>query len=233
MPRDPWNKGLTKETSVSVRKISQTMRAKKIDNFAQWREQAKREGLIRSEYPVLKKDGDLAELIGVVLGDGHIGIFPRTECLRIVANASNKGFIKRYTLLVEKIFDQKPYVKKRNDSNAVDIRIYQKHISKRLGVPSGARKDIVWRVPAWVLANEEYIVRYLRGLYEAEGCFCAHRPTYTYKFIFANLNRSLLSTVYVLWQQLGFHPHKTVRDVQISKREESYRAKELIKFRSY
>lgn len=233
MARTSWNKGLTKDTSVSVKKISQTMRAKKIDNFARWRSQAKKDGVIRGEYPAFKKDGDLAELIGVVLGDGHIGLFPRTESLRIVGNAFNTGFIKRYARLVEKIFDQKPYVKKRNDSNAVDIRIYQKYISGRLGIPSGSRKDHTYCVPAWLLANREYVVRYLRGLYEAEGCFSVHRPTHTHKFIFANRNQSMLRTVHELWERLGFHPHVTTYNVQISKKEEVYRAKELIRFRKY
>ncbi len=81
---------------------------KKIDNFSEWRDRMKKLGKIRSIYKDLKKDGDLAELIGVILGDGHIGIFPRTECLLIFSNTKNKGFIRRYSALVEKIFDKKP-----------------------------------------------------------------------------------------------------------------------------
>lgn len=40
-----WSKGYTKETHFSVAKISKTFREKKIDNFAHWREGAKRTGL--------------------------------------------------------------------------------------------------------------------------------------------------------------------------------------------
>ena len=68
----PWSKGYTKETHPSIAKISRTFKKKGIDNFAAWRKEAKRKGLIKAVWPSLKKNIDLAELIGVVLGDGHI-----------------------------------------------------------------------------------------------------------------------------------------------------------------
>lgn len=58
-------------------------------------------------YTEPTKDGDLAELIGVVLDDGHIAAFPRTEELSIFSNKIG----------------------------CIRIRIYQKHIQARLGVP--------------------------------------------------------------------------------------------------
>lgn len=95
----PWCKGYTKETHPSVLKISKTFKKKKIDNFKEWREKMKKMGKIRSSYPLFKKDGNLAELIGVILGDGNILKFPRTEALTISSNAKNSGFIKRYSSL--------------------------------------------------------------------------------------------------------------------------------------
>lgn len=74
-----WNKGYKKDNHPSLLKISRTFKKKKIDNFAEWRGQAIRGGLIKAEYPILEKTADLAELIGVILGDGHIGKFPRTK----------------------------------------------------------------------------------------------------------------------------------------------------------
>src|SRR3989338_1342748 len=125
-----WSKGFTKETHPSVKKISTTMKKRKLDNFYQWREEMKKAGKIPSVYPPFKKNGDLAELLGVVLGDGHIGKFPRTEALRIAANANHKGFINRYAMLVEKIFGKRPHISKRTSTNCTNITIYQKNISK-------------------------------------------------------------------------------------------------------
>lgn len=228
-----WNRGLTKYTHPSVLKISETMKRRKINNFSKWMEKMKKLGKIKSAYPELPKNGDLAELIGVVLGDGHIGIFPRSESLLIFSNSNNPGFVKRYAALVERIFDKKPAVKKQFNANCIRISIYEKNISNRLNIPSGARKNRKIIIPKWISQNEEYIIRYLRGLYEAEGSLCIHKPTGTYKFLFSNLNTSMLDNVFLLLKKLGFHPHSDKRRVQISRKEEVYKFNDLIKFREY
>ena len=229
----PWNKGYNKETHPTLAKISQTFKRKKIDNFSEWRKEAIKQGLIKVDYPSLEESGDLAELIGVILGDGYIGEFPRTEVLGVYANTNNQGFIDRYSDLIEKTFDKKPRVTKRKTSNCTNIIIYQKNISKRLKIPSGARKDKYIGIPRWIWKNEKYLIRYLRGLYEAEGSFSVHLPTYTYKFAFANRNISLLDNVYRSLRKLGFNPHRTRISIQISRKEEVYKCKDLLEFRKY
>lgn len=191
-----WSKGFTKETHPSIRKISDTMKRKKIDNFALWRNRMKELGEIPASHPSFGRSGDLAELMGVVLGDGHLSRFPRTEELTIFSNADNKGFIERYSHLLEKIFSKKAYVAKMSRSNCVRIRIYQKEIKKCFGVPYSPRGKKSIGVPMWISKNKRYIVRYLRGLYEAEGSFCVHEPTSTYKFLFRNRNLSMLRNVF-------------------------------------
>lgn len=209
------------------------MKRKGIDNFKQWRERMKLEGKIKSRYDPLKRNEDLAELIGVVLGDGHICRFVRTESLRIVGNANNPNFAKYYAHIIEKVFDKKPYVVKRKTSEAFDITIYEKYISKRLNIPTGSRRDKKFLVPRWILSNKNYIIQYLRGLYEAEGSISFHKKTYTHKMIFSNKNNSLLNNVYYLVKQLGFHPHRSGFKIQISKKQEVQEFKNLLHFRHY
>lgn len=190
-------------------------------------------GKIKSVYKTLKRDGDLAELIGVVLGDGHIGIFPRTDSLLIFSNTKNKGFIRRYAGLVEKIFDKKPVIKHLTSCNCTRISIYEKYISKRLEIPKGARIKKRFSVPRWILKERDFVLRYLRGLYEAEGNFSMHKPTCTYKMFFSNYNLSLEKIVYRLVKQLGFHPNLSGQKVQISRKKEVYDFIKLISFRKY
>lgn len=228
-----WNKGQTKANNSSVKKISDTMRLKKIDNFKEWRDKMKKEGRIKSEYLPLVKNGDLAELIGVVLGDGHICVYPRCEELRLISNSNSPGFIERYAGIMEEVFKKNPYIIQSGQSNSAKIGIYEKLISKRLGVATGARRDLKIVVPKWISKKREYVIRYLRGLYEAEGSFCVHEPTYTHKFLFANRNVSMLGNVFNLMQSLGFHPYKTKDQVQISRKEEVYRAMKVLGFREY
>lgn len=228
-----WSKGQTKYTNLSVKKISDTMKRKKIDNFKTWREQMKSENKIKSEYLSFKKDGDLAELIGVILGDGHIRTYPRTEELSIFSNSNNLDFIKRYSTLVEKIFNKKPAITLHSGENCTRIRIYQKYISKRLGVPFSPRANLNIQVPKWIISNKKYMVRYLRGLYEAEGSYSVHKPTYTYKMLFSNRNISILKNVFKLVLKLGFHPHQSKDKIQLSKKNEILEFIDLIEFRKY
>ncbi|MEI7688614.1 MAG: LAGLIDADG family homing endonuclease [Candidatus Nomurabacteria bacterium] len=228
-----WNRGLTKENNNSVKKISETMKNKHIDNFYHWREKMKKEGKIKSIYLPFKKNGDLAELIGVTLGDGHLCVYPRTEELRIISNSKNTGFIERYSIILEKVFKKKPYIINSKISNSTRIGLYEKNISERIQIPTGARKNIVIIVPDWILRDKKYIVRYLRGLYEAEGSFNVHSSTYTYKFSFSNSNESMLNNVFDLMKVIGFNPHKSKNQIQISRKEEVYKAMKILKFRDY
>jgi hypothetical protein len=229
-----WNRGQTKDTNFSVFKISNTMREKGIDNFKGWRDKAKMEGKIKSDYPPLKRDGDLAELLGMALGDGHVCVYPRTEELRITLNADDVDLIERCAVLIEKVFGKKAYVIPcSRGSNATKVGLYEKHISERLGMPTGARKHLTIKVPAWILKNRDFIVRYLRGLYEAEGCFCIHEPTCTFKLQFSNVNKSMLDNVFRLMKKLGFHPHRSPTQIQLSKKEEVMEAVRVLQFRRY
>ncbi|MBI5913636.1 hypothetical protein HY839_04325 [Candidatus Azambacteria bacterium] len=228
-----WSRGFTKDTHPSVKKISETMRAKHIDNFSKWRKEMRRRGKIKSKYGSFPKTGYLAELIGVVLGDGHIQAFPRTERLIIAANANNTGFVLRYTMIVRKIFKKEPRCMKVKTAQCIRISIYEKHISRRLGVPTGNRKNSTVGVPLWVWRNKKLLIRCLRGLYEAEGSFCVHKPTGTYKMLFSNKNPILLSDVDRGLRMLGFHPNRSGFKIQLSAKKEVYAFRELIRFRKY
>lgn len=203
------------------------------NNLRTWWHKVKTEGKAPSVYLPFEENEDLAELIGVVLGDGHIEKFPRCERLVILSHSDDEGFIERYSALVEKIFNKKPTVFKRKTEKCVQISLYQKEISSRLGIPTGAKLHKEIKVPDWILLKKRCILSYLRGLYEADGCFSVHKPSSTYKLFFSNDNQSLLKNVYNLLIELGFHPHIRNCDVQISRKKEVYELIELLQFRKY
>lgn len=231
--RHAWNKGFTKATHPSIQKLSDTLKRKKIDNFRLWRAQMRDRGLIKTTSRPLRRNADLAELIGVVLGDGSITAFPRTECLRIVANANNAGFIRRYARLVDRVFSKEPHVAKRSSSNAINITIYECCISSRLGIPAGAKGSLRDVLPAWISKEKGLLIAYLRGLYEAEGSYCVHEKTYTHKLLFSNKNPALLDAVFRSLRKLGFHPHRSPDKIQISRKQEVQNLRHLLRFRRY
>lgn len=188
----PWSKGYTKETHPSLAKISRTFKEKKIDNFAGWREKARKKGLIPRDYPPFKKNQELAFIIGLILGDGHVSKFPRTECLRIALGTDKPALWKYVTKIVRKVFHKNPAVFKCRESACMTITIYQKDLGKRLGVPIGARKQLLVQIPQWVWRSRRFLISYLKGLFEAEGSFSIHQRTCTYNLSFSNTNVSLL-----------------------------------------
>lgn len=228
----PWNKGYTKDTHPSLQQTSRTMKAKGIDNAKSWREEKRQNGDL-PRYNKLHCNGDLAELLGAIYGDGSIYAFDRTEYLRIACNSKYPEWVERCAGLIEAVFQKKPNIRQRRQCRCIDITLYQKFISSRLNIPAGAKGHREIKIPSWVLKNEKFIIRYLRGLYETEGSLSVHEPTYTYKLMFTNRNDSLLAQVEYLWKRLGFHPHRSLYKVQISKKDEVLAASELIGFRQY
>jgi intein-encoded DNA endonuclease-like protein len=209
------------------------MKERKLDNFRKWRNAMKAEGKIKSIYPSFVKDGDFAELIGVILGDGNIGVHPRTEKLTIAVNSNNHGFIQRYSRLVKKVIGKNPTIRKQK-GNCVKIYLYENNLAKRLEIPAGNRRHIKWKTPKWIWNSRAYLIRYLRGLYEAEGNFAVHRPTYTYKMFFVNRNRSLLNSVYWALPKVGVKcAHMEKSRVTVSRKAEVLKLRDLLEYRHY
>ncbi|MBI3323305.1 MAG: hypothetical protein HYZ95_02435 [Candidatus Omnitrophica bacterium] len=142
-----WNRGKTKENDPRVRKISETFKAKRIDNFAQWRRNARRIGRIPNTQTPLARSEQLAFLIGLTLGDGHVETFPRSERLRIVLG-TDKPLLWQYAVkVIQGIFVKEPWVQQRKQAACVDISLYQTRLSERLGVPTGDRRKLAVRLP--------------------------------------------------------------------------------------
>lgn len=229
----PWNKGKTKETDLNVRKISESLKKKRIDNFRVWRENARKKGLIPSSYPAIRKDINLAFMIGLILGDGNLYKFPRTESIRIVLG-TDKPLLSQYSEeMMYKVFSKKPTARKRKDSACLDLVIYQKNLSKRLEIPLGARGKLPIKLPIWIWRKKRFLIMCLKGLFEAEGSFSIHLPTYTYNLSFSNCNVSLLDEVEKALSLLGFHPERRYNAVRLRKKEETFDFVELIQFRKY
>lgn len=225
MPHHAWNKGLTKKDSAGLARVAVARRAK--NNFARWRTNNP------VQYADIRQSTDLAFLIGLVLGDGNIYKSPRTESLTLALGTDKPALWRYAASVIEKIFQKKPYVAKITASECMRVRIYQKHISARLGIPIGARGDLTLSIPSWIQDNKSFLVAYLKGLFEAEGSLCIHLPTCTYNFAFANRNESLLTIVEQSLKRLGFTPRRRPINIALRKQDEVRAFEKLISFRKY
>ncbi len=190
-------------------------------------------GKIPKDYPKFIPSEELAEFVGVILGDGNISKFPRTERLVIVGNSNNPGFISHYANIANKLFNKKPTIMEVKYENATRISIYQKNISRRLHIPSGDRGKLNIKIPKWIWRRKLYLIKLLKGLFEAEGCLSIHLPTCTYNFQFSNKNKSILETVLKALKLLGYHPEIRPNSIRLRKKSEALHFQNLIRFKKY
>lgn len=188
---------------------------------------------MKTDYPPLEKTGDLAILIGLVLGDGHVAVFPRTERLEITLGTDKPKLIDYTFRLMERVFAKIPITRTVKNSRCVKVGIYEKFISKRLKVPTGNRRHSTNGIPKWVWGKREYLIGCLKGLFEAEGSLSIHLPTCTYNFAFANRNEKLLDDVRRGLVKLGLHPEIRTTAIRIRRKHEVKYLQELISFRKY
>lgn len=229
----PWDKGKSKETDLRVKKISDTFKKRKIDNFSKWREEMKKIGKIRSFYPDFFKSNELAFLIGISLGDGNIQSFPRTDRLLVSLNTKYPELVDYVSLIMSKIFEKEAVVKKVKKSNCMRVWIYQKNISNRLGIPAGDRRKSILEIPDWIWGSNDFLIWYLKGLFEAEGSLSIHLPTCTYNFSFSNKNKKLLENVKKGLVKLGFHPEERNNAIRLRRKADVECFRKLIGFRSF
>ena len=226
-----WNKGKTKETDINLKRLSILYKKKKVQNFAKWRLEMIKLGKITVNYKPFNKSKELAFLIGLILGDGNINKYSRTEGLTISLNSKNQNLVRFTAEIVELVFDKKPSISQ--TGNCTKIKLYQKEISKRLNVPSGARGHANIAIPRWIWKSKTYLIWYVRGLFEAEGSLNIHLPTCTYNFAFANRNPKLLANAGRILKRFNFHPEYRWNATRLRKRAEVLEFKKLISFREY
>lgn len=223
----PWNKDKTKETHLSLLVLSKKLKAQTEWNFSKWQRRN------RVYYDKLTKDEELAELIGIILGDGNLYKCARTDNLRVICGLKDTNYIQHIASLIEKTFVKKPVITKRKNENAAVISIYQCNICDRLNLPAGNKIRNNVGIPAWIASKKRYMVKCLKGLFETDGCFVEDEDNYTQIIEFKNNCKKLREDVYNILVNLGYGPQLGRNYVRLAKKGEVYKFKEVIDFRNY
>lgn len=158
------------------------------------------------------KDSDLAEFVGIMLGDGSLTKFQASITLN---SEADKDYIKYVYSLILKLFDDKPTLIKKKDCRAIDLRLSGIKLVKyliRIGLKVGNKVKQQVDVPIWVKSSQDFSIACLRGLMDTDGCIVKSVHTYkTKKFTyfnpcFANRSKPLLNFVSYTLNDLGLHP---------------------------
>lgn len=155
---------------------------------------------------------DLAEYVGIMLGDGGITSGQCTITLNSVADREYVLFILR---LGEKLFGEIPKTIKRKNSKAIIIYYNGVLLVKffvKIGLKIGNKVKQQVDVPEWIKNSQNLSRACLRGLIDTDGGIFLHKykvsgKEYAYKKIcFSNRSIPLLMFVADTLKKLGFTP---------------------------
>lgn len=165
---------------------------------------------------------ELAEFIGILLGDGHIG----REQWSIALNASKDQDYAMYVKnLITSLFHFTPAMSTRNDYHVIvlggsGIRSIQYFVNLGLKIGNKVKQQV--GVPVWIRHSTPFRVACLRGLVDTDGGIFKHKykvngKQYVYtKLCFSNRSLPLLHFVYRALQSIGLTP-KLIDEVENKK----------------
>lgn len=165
---------------------------------------------------------DLAECIGILMGDGGISPYQVVVSLNHIDDLEYSNYVVR---LMEILFGVKPQVYHREDKSVLNITISRTRLVKylhALGLPVGNKIAQGLDIPAWIRKNKKFTVACIRGLVDTDGCVFTHRYRskgvwYSYKKLsFTSASEPLLNSVHESLKDMGMSPRLTrTRDVRL------------------
>ncbi|KKQ36022.1 MAG: hypothetical protein US50_C0001G0024 [Candidatus Nomurabacteria bacterium GW2011_GWB1_37_5] len=176
-------------------------------------------------YP--EKSTELAEICGILLGDGSITKNQIRITLNRVTDAEYILYVKN---LLNRLFKVTPAIYQYRNKRKLmirDVTISRKGLidyMSSLGLMAGNKVHHQVDIPRWILDNNKYSIACVRGLIDTDGCVFTHRyivrgKIYKYKKIaFTNKSKPLLKSVYTILKNIGLHPRfTTVFDVRLDR----------------
>ncbi len=151
---------------------------------------------------------DLAEIIGVMLGDGCLYKIKNSNKfqVRITSHKEELDYVRYLKALFTNYFDytfsivdQKHSLSLRNTSCSVGEALI------KFGLVQGNKVRNKVTIPKWVFSNEVFLKRTVRGLFDTDGCIYRkykHYAQIQFKFGCHELTKSLHKAV----QTIGFNP---------------------------
>lgn len=159
---------------------------------------------------------ELAEFIGIMLGDGGM---TKGQITIYLSSITDKEYSKYVTDLIKKLFDLKASINEVKKSHVLRIGLSGINVVKYLvqkGLKIGNKVRLQVGVPDWIWKKDDYIKSCIRGLIDTDGCFVIHRyvvneKKYKYpKIIFSNKSEPILDFVHKGLKKLGFNPKRTI-----------------------
>jgi hypothetical protein len=166
--------------------------------------------IVRKEIKPLKPSVELAELVGILLGDGSI----TNDQIRVTLNKkTDKEYANFVSKLMSKIFREKP-------SSAIYGSVIDLTLSglnyvlalEKVGLKRGNKVRHQVAIPEWILNNKNYSRVCLRGLMDTDGgVYFHHHITHGNQYInfgltFSNHSLPLIQGAAQILKENNFSP---------------------------
>lgn len=156
---------------------------------------------IRSDIKLPVYSKELAEFIGIMLGDGKLSHF------QVLVTLGNKeiDYAEHVVNLIEKLFLIKAKVALRATGYR-DVYIGSTVVSKWLQDQGLVFNKVKYQVdiPCWVFTKKEYMKACLRGFFDTDGSLYSLR--YGYQISFTNYSEPLLTSLRKMLFELQYSP---------------------------
>ena len=181
-----------------------------------------------------EKNENLAELFGIILGDGHIeervsGTKIRVYCVNIAGNSkTDADYIFRYIpLLSKKIFKETGSIRKKPKVNCAYFNLHGKkfvEFLKKNGLKPGNKVKNNVGIPQWIKENNHFLKKCIRGLTDTDGCvyYISKKTNKNLRITFTNYASRLINDYRGGLIKLGFSPSKIMsgHDVYLSSKQD-------------
>ena len=181
----------------------------------------------------LRYNSELAELVGIFLGDGCLTNVSRTERFLISLDSRSPDQINYVSSLINKVFEIIPKIEKQKGKNCIRVLFYRKGVAKAIGFPIGNKIKNNLGIPDWIKQNNSFLKFCLRDLFETDGS-CYEQPhNYTFVLDFTNRCKNLLQDDYEGLITLGYNPQKHSDYVRLARKAEAKKFIREINFRDF
>lgn len=197
-------------------------------------------------YP--KKSPKLAELIGIILGDGGITNYQVRVTLNKEADKKYAGHIAK---LFKDLFYLKPTISEEKDEKTCYISVSSRNLVEyliKLGLKKGDKIKQQIDIPKWVLRDKKLKSACLRGLIDTDGSFYVdiHKIRNKYYFNpgidFSTHSLPLFLSVKKILKDLNYHPTGEKEYIRLRRESEIIRyfkeigpnnPKHILKFKNF
>lgn len=184
--------------------------------------------ILRKIFSFPQKSNELAELVGIILGDGGITDWQLKISLNKETEPEYVEYVAGLIVFLFKELPKRYYFGGRGQKVCVlcinGVRLIE--FLEQIGLKIGNKIVLQVGVPRWVLENRNYSIACLRGLVDTDGCVYSHKHAtkgfscFNYGLTLTNHSKPLLNFAHAILLKEGFTPKIKEHSVYLYRQEE-------------